>query len=67
MTVQARDMGEVQVERPARGLSYVFADHKGHDARFESCYQDGSGVILYCIECGENVAWTAFVPPEVTP
>lgn len=65
MTVSPRDMGEVEVERPSRGLPYVFADHKGHDARFEAgAYQDGSGVILYCIDCGENVAWTAFVPPE---
>lgn len=67
MSVSKRDLGDVEVERPARGLPYVFADHKGHEARFESAYEDGSGVILYCVDCGENVAWTAYVQPDVTP
>lgn len=66
MSVSARDLGEVQVEHPSRGLPYALADHKGHDARFESAYEDGTGVIVYCVDCGENVAWTAYVPPEPT-
>lgn len=50
-------VNQVEWDDP-RGVARALADHHGHTLDLDVAYADGTGSVLACTDCGDQILWT---------